>query len=52
MTAFFCPALTIAAVLGSVALSVSQANAMTLAKPRGEASTSLVQVDYRGDDRR
>ncbi|SFV28001.1 hypothetical protein [Hyphomicrobium facile] len=52
MTAFFCPALTIAAVLGSVALSVSQANAMTLAKPAGEASTSLVHVDYRGDDRR
>ena len=52
MTAFFGPALTIAAMLGSVALSVSAANAMTVAKPASEASTRHVQVDYRGDDRR
>lgn len=52
MTAFFCPTLTIAAMLGSVALSASAANAMTVAKPAGEASASHIQVDYRRDDHR
>ena len=52
MTAFFCPALTIGAMLGSVALSASAANAMTVGKPAGEASTSHVRVDYRRDDDR
>ncbi|CAA2138345.1 hypothetical protein [Hyphomicrobium sp. ghe19] len=52
MTAFFPRALTIAAMLGSVALTVSAADAMTIAKPAGEVSTSHVQVDYRRDDRR
>jgi hypothetical protein len=52
MTAFFRSALTIVAMLGSVALTVSAANAMTVAKPAGEASTSHVKVDYRRDDDR
>jgi hypothetical protein len=52
MTAFFRTALTIVVMSGSVALSISAANAMTVAKPAGEASTSHVKVDYRRDDHR
>lgn len=52
MTAFFRPALTIAAMFGSVALFLSAADAMTVAKPAGEASTGHVRVDYRRDDHR
>lgn len=52
MTAFFRPALTIAAMLGSVALTVSAADAMTVAKPASAASTSHVRVDYRRNDHR
>lgn len=52
MTAFFRPSLTIVAMLGSIALTVSAAESMPLVKPAGEASSNLVKVDYYRDGHR
>jgi len=52
MTAFFRAALTIVAMLGAVTLTVSAAEAMTVAKRKGEASSNLLKVDDHYDGAR